>query len=829
MLIWKLLKRDWKGGQLGLIAVSLVLAVAVVTSITLVADRVEKALNRETSSFLAADLVINSSKTFENRYLHQAAETNLQTAQIIEFSSMLFNGDNSNLASVKAVESAYPLRGKLTVSDVAFTTNENDWIKTTDTPKPGEVWVGERLIPLLNINLGDLVEVGQAKLKVSKIVISEPDGATGFSAFGARVLMNMADIEQSKVIQPGSRVRYKLLVAGLEDDVASFSRWVKKQNSPHERLVTPQDSQENLQSTLEKGRQFLLLAGSVGVMLAAIALALASHRYASRHINQVALFKSWGLSAVRIRRLYFLQCALLALISTLVGLIVGWFIHMALLTSIGDLLPQGIPDADFKPLLAAFVTGISCLLGFALPAIWHLPAISPLRVLRRDIDVSVASQSMRLLIGVTVILLLVVWYSGSVSMALFFLGGLLVVCLASGLLGALLLGLGKKASRWAGSTWRLALANLWRRRSQTLLQMVAFASTTLLLLVMIILRTSLIDDWKAKMPQDAPNHFVVNVAPHEVDPVNALLSNEGFSPDAWFALVRARLTEINGVTLTEAQQRNSESVRREVNLSAADILPLDNKIVKGQWWDELQGSTIEKGVSVEEVVARDLGLNLGDTLTFSVGGQVLATTVTSIRSLKWENMQPNFYFLFPEGALNNYPNMSITSVYIPRSRKIVVNDVLKQFPTVAIIDLDEIINTVRKIIDRVTLGLELMLLLVLACGGLVMFAAISSSFDERLQESAILRTLGSSQKTILGVLGIEFVLLGFLSGLIAAMGAEGVIYLLQTRMFAIEHHWHPEIWLLGPVGGGLIIGALGLMRSRSIVTVPPLQSLRAAG
>ncbi|MBT8140890.1 MAG: ABC transporter permease [Gammaproteobacteria bacterium] len=829
MLIWKLLIRDWKGGQLGLIATALVLAVAVVTSITLVADRVEKALNRETSSFLAADMVVRSSKDFSANYLTKAKAMGLQSARVIEFASMLFRGDDSNLASVKAVEATYPLRGKLTVSDVAFTANPDDWTKTTEVPPPGEVWIGERLIPLLDIQLGDMLEVGEAKLKATKIVVAEPDGATGFSAFGARVLMNYADIPESKVIQPGSRVRYKLLVAGDEKDVQAFGEWVKQQKSPHESLVSPQNAQENLQSTLEKGRQFLLLAGSVGVMLSAIALALASHRYATRHINQVALFKSWGLQAVQIRRIYFLQCALLAFLATLIGLCIGWLIHLGLLGSIKDLLPQGIPPADAKPMIAAFVTGIACLLGFALPAIWHLPGIPPLRVLRRDIQVSMSSQGSRLLIGIGVIFALVIWYSGSMSMAVYFLSGLFAVCLVTGVFGYFLLAIGKRVSHWAGSRWRLALANLWRRRTQTLLQMVAFGATTLLLLIMITVRTSLIDDWKLKMPPDAPNHFVVNVAPHEVQAVNNILQQQDFTTQAWYALVRARITEINDTVLSEAQQRRSESVRREVNLSTADTLPLDNQIVKGQWWDGLAGTPVEQGVSVEKEVATDLGLEIGDSLTFSVGGQQLITTVSSIRTLKWENMQPNFYFLFPTGVLDKYPNMSITSVFIPREKKIVVNDVLKQYPTIAVIDLDEIINTIRKIIDRVTLGLELMLLLVLACGGLVMFAAINSSFDERLQESAVLRTLGSSRKTILGVLGIEFVLLGLLSGLIAAVGAEAVIYLLQTYMFQIEHEFHPEIWLLGPVGGALIIGVLGLWRSKSIVTVPPLQSLRAVG
>jgi len=798
MLSWKLLKRDWKGGQLSLIAFSLILAVAVVTSIALVADRVEKALNRETSSFLAADLVVNSSKEFKATYLQQAKAKDLQTAKILEFSSMLFNGEESNLASVKAVEASYPLRGKLTVSNVAFTADENDWEKTTDTPNPGEVWIGERLIPLLNITLGDEVEIGQVKLKATKIVVAEPDGATGFSAFGARVLMNLADIERSQVIQPGSRVRYKLLLAGENRNIEDFSQWVKTQESPHESLVTPRDSQENLQNTLDKGRQFLLLAGSVGVMLAAIALALASNRYAQRHINQVALLKSWGQSARQVRRLYIFQCTWLALIATLLGLAIGWVIHEILLRSISDLLPQGIPKAGFKPLLTAFFTGISCLLGFALPALWNLPTVSPLRVLRRDVDVSLASYSTRFLIGFSIIFLLVVWYSESLSLAIYFLGGLLMVSVVTGLCGYFLLAIGKRV-----------------------------AHTILLLLVMLTVRTSLLDDWSAKMPADAPNHFVVNVANYEVDPVNTLLKKERFEPQAWYSLVRARLTQINSIDLTEEQQKNSESVRREVNLSASDELPLDNKIVQGQWWDELSGNAIEKGVSVEEEVARDLGLKLGDQVTFSVGGQSLQTVVTSTRSLKWENMQPNFYFLFPSGVLDQYPNMSITSVYIPRQKKTVVNDVLKLYPTIAVIDLDEIINTIKKIIDKVTLGLELILLLVLVCGSVVMFAAISSSFDERQQESAILRTLGSSRKTILSVLGIEFVLLGLLSGLIAAIGAEAVIYLLQTYMFRIPHEFHANIWILGPMGGALLIGSLGLWRSKAIVTVPPLQSLRS--
>ena len=362
--------------------------------------------------------------------------------------------------------------------------------------------------------------------------------------------------------------------------------------------------------------------------------------------------------------------------------------------------------------------------------------------------------------------------------------------------------------------------NFWNNMLSTVL---------LLLLVMVTLRTSLLDEWQAQIPENAPNHFLVNVAEYEVPAVESFLTDRELQSVGWYALVRARLTHINNEAVSEELQARSDSLRREVNLSTAVNLPVDNAILQGEWLTEISNDPQLQGVSVEEDVFNELGLSLGDELTFSVGGLELTSKVTSQRSVKWENMQPNFYFLFAPQALKTYPNTSITAAYIPRADKASLHELLKTYPTIAIIDLDEIIGNIRKIIDRVSLGLEMMLLMILACGLLVMNAVISSSFDERQKESAVLRTLGGSRKQILGMLGIEFISLGVIAGLIAAIGAEVVVYFLQTQAFNMEYSLHPMIWLLGPVAGAFVIGGLGLWRSYSLVNTPPMQSLRALG
>ncbi len=825
----RMLLRTWRGGQLGLIIWSLVLAVAVVSSVSLLAERIERALTAESSAFLAADRVVRSGRATNPEWVAAAEQQQVQTANVLSFASMVYHQDDMHLASIKAVDNTYPLKGKLRRTTTPFTADTN-LIESVDFgPAMGEAWVDARLLPLLNIELGDQIELGDIRLKATQVVVEEPDGSS-FGAFGARVLMNTADLPAAGIIVPGSRVTYRYLLAEGASGTQGFRdymAWLKPQLDVHERLITPNEAQASIASTMDKGRRFLLLAGSIGVVLAGIALALASYHFAAGQTQQVALLKSWGISASAVRSLYLQQSLWLGVGGSVLGLLVGYGFHELLISVVREWLPISLPMAGIRPWITGMATGLLCLGGFTLPALWHLPAQSPLAVLRQDVQVAPVSSVVRGLFGVSAVAGLLFWYSNSFYLSLAILAGFALTAAATLVIGLLLLRLGKTYGQKLGSIWRLASSNLWRRKSQSIIQMVGFSGAIALLMIMTVVRTSLIDEWRWQLADDAPNHFLLNVAPYELDGVRDLVTDQNLQTAGWYSMVRGRMTEVNSLPITETQRDSHESFRRELNLSWTTELPEGNKLTEGKWWDELDLSGDIAPVSLEDELAGELGLTIGDQLTFSVGGLIFKAQVTSTRSLNWDNMTPNFYFLFPEGLLEDYPRTHMTSLYIPAQQKLLVNDLLRAYPTVQVIELDKIIDRIRTIVGQVTSGLEVMTMLILACGVLVMFAAVSLSMVERLQESAILRTLGSSRRLILGIQLVEFSVLGLMAGLLAAMGAEVAVALLQRFMFDLPFALHPWLWLVGPLAGAVLVGTLGLGYSRKAVVQPPLEVLKS--
>lgn len=836
MFSLRMLFRSWRGGELSLILWALVLAVAVVTSVSLLAERIERALTQESSSFLAADLVVRSSKEADPEWLDEANKRDIHIARLMSFASIVFYGDDLHLASIKAVEPSYPLRGSIKRSLIPFSRDPNVIESVNFGPAEGEVWVDARLLPLLNVNLGDSIELGDQSLKISHILVEEPDGSS-YSFIGARVLMNYADVAAAGVVQPGSRITYRyLMAANNAGDMVDYRAWLEPQLDVHDRLITPDQAQESIADTMNEGRRFLLLAGSIGVVLAGIALALASHHFASGQTKQVALLKSWGISATSVRRLYLQQSLWLGFLGSAAGLMVGFLFHHLLLLIVQEWLPISLPLAGLRPWVTGMATGLICLAGFTLPALWHLPSQSPLAVLRQDVVSPPISSAARVVLGVLAVAGLLLWYSNNVTVSVAILAGFGLTALASVAAGLVLLNLGMQYGRRLGSVWRLALANLWRRRNQSLIQMVGFSGAIALLMIMVVVRTSLIDQWRFQLAEDAPNHFLVNVAPYELDGVRDMVIDNNLETAGWYAMVRGRMVEINGQPITETQKDSHESFRRELNLSWTTDLPEGNKVEQGVWWDQLDLTKFESvaktgnslaPVSLEEQLAGELGLSLGDRMTFSVGGLTFEAEMVGTRSLNWDNMTPNFYFLFPEGLLEEYPRTSMTSLYIPPEKKLLVNDILRSYPTVQVIELDKIIDRIRTIVSQVTRGLEVMTLLILACGVLVMFAAVSLSMSERLQESAILRTLGSSKRLILGIQAIEFGGLGLMAGLLASAGAELSVAVLQRFIFDLPVTLHLWLWLVGPVGGLILVGFLGVVYSRKAVVQPPLEVLRS--
>lgn len=836
MMSFKLLWRSWCGGQLGLILASLTMAVVVVTSVALLADRVERALVKESSHFLAADAQIRSTRKIPDNWVQQAKQQQLETAQVALFASMVYSDEYNHLASVKAVQGNYPLRGELTLSKIPFATDPAQLQKVSDGPPPGEAWVDSRLLPLLGINLGDTLDVGEVTLTATRAIIEEPDRGGSFSLFGARILINWLDLDSSGVIQPGSRIDYRLLLAGDEHALSDYFTWVEPQLNIHDEWLSPDEAQAGITDMLAQGRQFLLLAGSLGIVLAGIALALASRHYAVGQSVVVALLKSWGISAQRVRVLYWQQILWLGLIGSLAGLLLGWVVHECLIALVKEWLPASLPAPGWRPWLTGFTTGLVCLLGFSLPALWHLPTLSPLILLRGNVSIKPLNVSRRFILGVLVVALILFWYSQSAVVAVAVLAGLIAIALVIMGPGWLLLWLFRQLGSRSTSLWRLALANLWRRRVQSLILLSGLTTAMAILMTLVMVRTSLLDQWRWQLEDNTPNHFLINVAPYELEGVDTLLDHQQLASAGWYAMVRGRITLIDGEHPSEGLIDKNPALRRELNLSWSSNLPKGNKIEAGKWWGQSEPSSnslLDKQqnkpispVSIEQDLAEEIGVTLGSRLTFSVGGLVVESEVVSIRSLKWDTMTPNFYILFPEGLLEEYPKIYMTSVYLPDENKPVINQLLKKYPTILVIELDMVIDRIRTMVSQITHGLELMTLLILCCGLLVMLAAIKLSMGERLVEGAILRTLGSTGRRILVVQLLEFGVLGALAGLLAAMGSELMLFLLQSRMFDSPYTLHWPLWVVGPFVGAVLVGLIGLYSTRHAVTRPPLQVLR---
>ena len=515
------------------------------------------------------------------------------------------------------------------------------------------------------------------------------------------------------------------------------------------------------------------------------------------------------------------------------GILLGWFCHYFLLELARGFLKVELPVPGVRPFIVASATGLICVLGFALPALWHLPSIAPLRVLRRDLPTSLVGKGQRWLIGITALLLLASWYSRSLITGALFLAVLFVLFAVCALISLQVLRLVKSMGQWRGSFVRLGLANLWRRRGQTLIQLVGFSATLMLLLVVTGMRTNLIAEWQAQLPDDTPSHFLFNVTTNEVEPIKDLLAQEGATTTPWFPMVRGRLVTINGEDIEPQRIARSDGLRREVNLTQSAEVPSGNAVVEGQWWSQPPAGL---EFSIEQEVADEVDLKIGDDVGFSIGGIRFDARLANIRSVEWQSMNPNFYIVFYPGALDKYVPNWVTAVRAgapieTEQAKLLrqasfVPKMVRQYPTAVVLELNDVVTRIRDIITRVTQGLELILLLVLACGAMVLFAAIGVSYDERLRENAILRTLGSSRKMVLGALAVEYAALGAIAGLIAAAGAEITLYFVQLEVFSLDPQWHPNLWFLGLVSGVVVITILGLWRSREIVTVPPLQSLK---
>ena len=821
-LSWRLLAREWRSGELGILLAALVLAVSVVVGVSSFVDRLQSALLSESARFLAADMVVVSRTPIPEEWIDQAEQMTLQTSLGVGFPSMaVADVDHMALVSVKAVSAGYPLRGELLWSDEAY----GDILRDGAIPEQGEVWLAPRLFALLGLTTGDTLMVGEASLTVTGAVRGEPDATTAVFGFGPRLLMNTLDIPSTGVVQPGSRVGYRLLLSGNRDRVSEYEAWVSPLLGQGQRLDSVEGSQPRIGDTLDRARGFLLLAGSLAVVLAAAAITLASRRFGERHTQYVAILKSLGAQSHDISRLYATSLGLMGAVGTAMGCLLGWILQEAFIRLLGSLLPVTPGAAGVEPVLIGAVTAMVCILFFAWPPLRRLGEASPLRVLRADIGMHEAQRPQDFLFGGLSIIGLMWWYSGSVAVTLAVVSGLAVVMGLGFLAARGLLSGGRRVGGFAGSIWRVALAGLQRRGRANALQMVIFAMAIMLMLLLSVVRSSLIGQWQAQLPADAPNHFLLNLAPEERPVLEQFFTQRGVATETLYPMTRGRIFSVNAETLPEWEEAEGEDAprQREANFTWSDELPTGNVLVAGDWWEPEDTTS---WVSLEEDFAAGIGASVGDRLSMRIGADTFDAEVRSIRKVDWQSMRPNFFVVFPRAVLERYPGMYMTSFRLLPTQKPLLNELVRELPTVTVIELDIVIKEMRSVVDQVARALELVLAVILVAGSLVLISGVRSSLDARLKESALMRALGARQRLVLGTLWIEFLVLGGLAGALASVGAEVAAWGLQTRVF--DMNWAPTVtmWWLGPTVGAVIVGALGVWSCRRVVRVPPIQLLR---
>ena len=820
-LSMKLLWRDWRGGELNVLAAALLVAVTTVTGIGLFSDRIQNSILDEAGALLAADAQITGSREIPVEWQAEAEALGLRTANITSFQAMTFGLDGAiQLASVKAVSDAYPLKGELEIAQQAFGVAT----KTTVGPQSGEAWLNSSLMATLGLAVGDVVGVGDTDLKVTQVLINEPDNAGAGFSVNPKVLINERDIGATGAVQVGSRVRYSLLLAGDVD--AYYEDW-KDAKGDHHRWRTVDDANESVTETLNRADSFLLLAGSLGVILAGVALALASKRYAQRQLSHVALLKTLGLTPTRIAQLYAGNLMIIGVLVVALGIAFGWFLHWVFLELFSGLLPRALVAPTFRPFFVGALTGFVCLLAFAFPPVWVLRQTPPSRVLRSDVAGGTISQWKTTSLGAIAVVGIVFFYSGSalITSVLMLAGGIAILGVT--FLARVLILLARKVGSNRGTTWRLGLASLHRHGSQNGFQIMIFAMAFMLLFMLTLLRTSLLAEWQSQLPEGTPNHFAYNIFEEDKVGIEAIFAENNIESTPMYPMMRGRLVQVNDEQIGERVDRLSpggDDFRRELNNTWSSELSVDNEVVEGEWFDEADQDTLL--ISIEQDFAEALEIAIGDDLTFSFGGQLVTAPVDNIRTVQWDSLSPNFYVIFSSPVLDGQGAAYLTSFYLSAEQKPVLVEILSNYSTISVIEVDVILKQIQSIVGQVTKAIEFILGLVLIAGLIVLVASVQATLDSRLQESAILRTLGAKAKIVRGALAIEFVSLGALAGFLAAIGAEVALFFLQTELLNMDFRPHWLLFVVGPAVGALIIGAVGLVSTRKVMSVPPLIVLR---
>ncbi|WP_263753068.1 putative ABC transporter permease subunit YbbP [Kosakonia cowanii] len=778
--------REWRSPSLLIVWMALSLAVACVLALGTIGDRMEKGLSQQSRDFMAGDRALRSSREIPPGWLEEARKSGLQVSEQVSFSTMTFAGDTPQLASVKAVDNRYPLYGELETQPAGL------------KPQPGTALLAPRLMALLSVKPGDTIEVGDATLRIAGEVTQEPD--SGFNPFqmAPRLLMNSADVAKTGAVLPGSRVSWRVKFAGTPAQLEKYETWLLPQLGADQRWYGLEQDDGALGKSLQRSQQFLLLSALLTLLLAVAAVAVAMSHYCRSRYDLVAILKTLGAGRAQLQKLIVGQWALLLGLAVITGGALGLLFEKVLMLLLKPVLPAALPPASYWPWLWAIgaIVVISLLVG--LRPYRLLLATQPLRVLRRDAVANVWPLKIYLPAVAIITVLLLAWLMGGSMLLWAVLAGAVVLALLCGVVGWLLLNVLKRLTLKA-LPLRLAVNRLLRQPWSTLSQLSAFSLSFMLLAMLLVLRGDLLDRWQQQLPAESPNYFLINIAPEQIAPLKTFLAEHQVIPAAFYPIVRARMTQINGQS-TEGNA--DEALNRELNLTWQQQRPDHNPLTAGNWPPKAGE------VSVEEGLAERLGLKLGDTVTFTGDTQAFSAKISSLRKVDWESLRPNFFFIFPPGALDGQPQSWLTSFRLEGNNGM-LTQLNRAFPTISLLDIGAILKQVGQVLEQVSRALEVMVVLVTACGVLLLLAQVQVGMRQRHQELVVYRTLGAGKRLLRTTLWCEFALLGLVSGLVAAIGAETALALLQTRVF--DFPWQPDwrLWITLPLCGALLLSLCG--------------------
>lgn len=862
--------RELKSGELTLLILCLIVAISASTSVGFFADRIQGAVNRQSNELLAGDLKLSSSQKIPVRYAELAKKQGLNIASYESMQGVVSIADKFTLVEIKAVSQAYPLRGQLKTK----TTPQAMGVPELHIPNIGDIWVDTRLFNEMNLTLGQMLTLGEKTFTLKKILDFEPDRGGDIFNLSPRVMINTEDIAATKLIMPGSRVRYILLLSGENTALQNFQTAFKKngnhnntEDQPEIRLQTIEDTQPALKNALIRAEHFMNLAALISLALASCGIGLSAHQFAKKRYETVAILRALGTSKNTILTLFISTLILLSLTASIMGVIIGYIFQMGLVNLLAGLIAQTeLPAPSLMPMFVGTLIGLITTLGFAVPPVLALSHTSPMRVLRSDLPTTNISTLARYVYAYAILCVLFLWRAGELKLGLIAITSLTV---SFGLFygfGYLLLTI---LGHFSLGTWaRLGQKNILHRRETSLLQLTVIGFSLMILLLLTLVRQDLIVAWDKSLPTDTPNQFIINIPttdvtqvkdwiiknrqlPTEATRLNATDPENNANHMTFYPIIRGRITAVNGNAFSSDLYQDENAKRfakREYNLSWTDQLPKGNTLVNGNFPPRvieqlgtqsqdsqnlgntslnLSQKIIE--ISIEDRLAAILNFKIDDHITFSINGEKIETRISSMRSIDWGTINANFFILFPNNVLNDMPKTWMSAFYWPKAQQAQLSALIKSHPAVTLIDVGSITDRIKILIERVSLTITAILGFTLVAGILVLFTAIQTTQADRIREIALCKTFGAKRMVLRNALISEFAILGGLSGILTGIFAYLISLILIKFIFDLPSYPSPLTLLLGVIAGILIVLSSGYIGCRRFLNRSPMNILRSQG